>query len=87
LSKDITATDTLITVENASSISTESYLDIDGEEVYVKLKSGNVLTVERGRDGTSITSHLTGAPVKSITTADNALIQDGDDFGFSGSTV
>jgi hypothetical protein len=62
-------------------------LDIEGEEVYVKLKSGNVLTVERGRDETTITSHLSGSEVKSITSQDNALIQEGDDFGFSGSTL
>jgi hypothetical protein len=85
LSKDISTTDLLISVENASSITANSYLDIEGEEVYVKSVSGNTLTVERGRDNTTITSHLTGAPIKSITTADNALIEDGDDFGFSGS--
>ena len=84
LAKDITTEDTLIQVNNASSISTNTYLDIDGEEVYVKLKTGNILTVERGRDGTTITSHLSGAEVKSITTADNALVESDDDFGFSG---
>jgi len=87
LAKDISTTDTLIEVNNASSISAKTYLDIEGEEVYVKLKNGNILTVERGKDGTTITSHLSGADVKSITTADNALVEDGDDFGFSGSTV
>ena len=87
LSKDITTTDVLITVDDASSISTKTYLDIEGEEVYVKLKSGNVLTVERGKDETTITSHLRGAAVKSITAADNALIEEGDDFGFNGTTV
>ena len=85
LSKDINVTDTLIAVNDASSINTKTYLDIEGEEVYVKLKSGNVLTVERGKDGTTITSHLSGAEVKSITTSDSELIEDGDDFGFSGS--
>jgi hypothetical protein len=87
LAKDISTTDILIEVNNASSISTKTYLDIEGEEVYVKLKNGNILTVERGKDGTTITSHLSGADVKSITTTDNALVEDGDDFGFSGSTV
>jgi hypothetical protein len=87
LSKDISTTDTLIPVNDASSISVNTYLDIEGEEVYVKLKSGNVLTVERGRDETTITSHLSGSEVKSITSQDNALIQEGDDFGFSGSTL
>ena len=86
LSKDVTTTDLLITVDDASSINIKTYLDLEGEEVYVKLKSGNVLTVERGKDGTTVTSHLRGAPVKSITTADNALIEEGDDFGFSGTT-
>ena len=87
LSKDISTTDILIEVDNASSISTNTYLDLEGEEVYVKLKSGNILTVDRGRDGTTITSHLRGSSVKSITAADDLLIEDGDDFGFSGSTI
>lgn len=87
LSKDITTTDVLITVDDASSILEKTYLDIEGEEVYVKLKSGNVLTVERGKDETTITSHLRGSAVKSITAADNALIEEGDDFGFNGTTA
>ena len=87
LSKDITTEDTLITVNSVGSIVVNSYLDIEGEEVFVKRISGNVLTVERGKDDTTITSHLSGAEVKSITTADNVLIEEGDDFGFSGSAV
>ena len=87
LSKDITTEDTLITVNSVGSIAVNSYLDIEGEEVFVKRISGNVLTVERGRDGTVITSHLSGAEVKSITTSDNVLIEEGDDFGFNGSSV
>ena len=87
LSKDITTEDTLIIVNSVGSIVVNTYLDIEGEEVFVKRISGNVLTVERGRDGTSITSHLSGAEVKSITTADNVLIEEGDDFGFSGSAI
>jgi hypothetical protein len=87
ISKDITTEDISITVNDASSISPNTYLEIEGEEIYVKSKSGNVLTVVRGKDGTSIASHLSGAQVKSITSADNLLIEDGDDFGFSGSTL
>jgi hypothetical protein len=87
ITKDITTEDILITVNSTSSISVNTYLDIEGEEVYVKLKSGNILTVDRGRDDTTITSHLAGAEVKLITTADNLLIEEGDDFGFSGSTT
>lgn len=84
LSKDITTTDVLIEVNNASSISPNTYLDLEGEEIFVKSISGNILTVERGKDNTLITSHLSGAEVKSITTADNELVEAGDNFGFSG---
>jgi hypothetical protein len=87
IAKDITTEDTLITVNDASSITASTYLDIGGEEVYVKLKNGNILTVDRGADGTTITSHLAGEQVKSITAADNALVEEGDDFGFDGSFV
>ena len=87
LSKDITTEDTLIAVNSVEFIIINTYLDIEGEEVFVKRISGNVITVERGRDGTPITSHLSGAEVKSITTADNVLVEEGDDFGFNGSAV
>lgn len=86
LAKDISVTDILIEVNNATSILPNTYIDLEGEELYVKSKSGNILTVERGKDNTTITSHLSGAEIKSITTADNALIEEGDDFGFSGSS-
>ena len=85
LTNDISTTDTLITVNDASTISTNTYLDLEGEEIYVISKSENVLKVERGKDNTNITSHLAGSPIKSITAADDALIEEGDDFGFSGS--
>jgi hypothetical protein len=85
LTKDIDTESTLIHISDSSSIISNTYLDIEGEEVFVKLVSGNTITVERGKDGTPITSHLIGAEVKSITTADSLLIEDGDDFGFSGS--
>jgi hypothetical protein len=87
LLNDITIDDTLIAVNNASTIQPNTYLDIEGEEIFVKIVSGNTLTVDRGRDGTSITPHLAGAEIKSITSSDSELIETGDDFGFSDSTL
>lgn len=84
LSKDITPDDILISVNNASAINPNTYLDLEGEEIFVKSISSNILTVERGKDNTLITSHLSGAEIKSITTADNALVESGDNFGFNG---
>lgn len=84
ISADISTEDSLISVNDASGISANSYLDLEGEEIFVRSKSGNVLTVDRGRDNTTITSHLSGAEIKSITSTDNELVEEGDDFGFSG---
>jgi hypothetical protein len=83
LSTDVGKDDTSITVNNANSISVNTYIDLEGEGLLVKEKTGNVIKVERGKDGTTITSHLAGAPIKSITSEDNSLIEEGDDFGFS----
>ena len=55
--------------------------------MYIKSISGNNLTVLRGQDGTTVTDHLRGAPVHIINAADNALVEEGDDFGFSGSVL
>jgi len=85
LSKDIAVVDTIINVNDASSITTKTYIDVGGEEMYVTGINGTAVTVKRGQDGTTIQTHLTGAEVKSIGAADNALVEAGDDFGFSGS--
>lgn len=84
LSVDLGESDTLVKVNDASSIAKNTYIYIDEEEMYVTSKSGNTLTVVRGSDNTTATSHVLGAAVKKITSEDNQLIEVGDDFGFSG---
>ena len=91
LSNDILITDTIIAVDNASSINastntTRVFITIGEEEMKVIKKDGNNLTVERGRDGTTPASHLRGDGIGLITDADDVLIPEGDDFGFDGST-
>jgi hypothetical protein len=83
LSKDISPTDTLIEVNNASNIPENTYIYIDEEEMYVDSKVSNILTVVRGSDSTVASSHVSGSAVSKITAADNELIEVGDDFGFS----
>jgi hypothetical protein len=85
LSKDVTTEDTSIEVESIGSITANTYLDLGGEELFVKSILGNTLYVERGLDETTISTHLKGSPVKTIQSIDNSLVEDGDDFGFSGS--
>jgi hypothetical protein len=85
LSKDLTDIATILEVNDSSTISVGGVIIIDDENFRVASKSGNKITVERGYDNTSPVSHVSGAEVKLITSADANLIQFGDDFGFSGS--
>lgn len=85
LKNDVNKTDTLIELVDIAGITAGLYLDINKEEVYVESVSGNILTVRRGQDSTTILDHVAGSEVKVITNADDILIQPGDDFGFSGS--
>ena len=83
-SEDITITNKVFTVDDASVLTAKTYVDLNGEELFIKSISGNKITVERGQDGTTVVSHVKGSPIKIINDADDALIQEGDDFGFSG---
>ena len=83
-SEDITITNKVFTVEDASVLTAKTYVDLNGEELFIKSISGNKITVERGQDGTTVVSHVKGSPIKVINAADDALIEEGDDFGFSG---
>ena len=83
ITNDIDAQTAIINVNNAGSIVAGTYVSIDNEELYIKSKSGNTLTVLRGADNTPITEHVSGTAVKSITAEDANLIPAGDDFGFS----
>ena len=90
LADDISLTDTKINVEDASQITIPStgklFVDLGGEELWIKSKDGNELIVARGQDNTTAVGHLRGDPIKSITEADAVLIEEGDDFGFDGTT-
>ena len=84
LDVDITDNATIIAVNDATNIPERSYITIDDETLYVKKKVNNDLTVTRGMYNTSASEHVGGAGVLLITAADNAAIEAGDDFGFSG---
>lgn len=86
LSKDITNSETFISVSDSSLITSGNYIIIDDEAMYVKSVSNNILTVSRATDNTVATTHVLGSDIKKITDADNLMIEIGDDFGFSGST-
>ena len=85
LAADITKTAKTFEVADGSALTANTYINIEGEQMFLKSISGNSITVRRGEDKTTATIHLGGEEIHEITAADNALIETGDDFGFSGS--
>ena len=86
LSANVNLTDTIIEVDDGTKVSAQTYIYIDQEELYIEAVSTNKLTVRRAQDNTTVQNHVLGAQVKTITDADDNLIEGGDDFGFDGST-
>ena len=83
LDQDIEDVDVVFKVADSSTITENTYIELDGEELYVLDVLTDSIKVKRGQDKTTPTKHVKGEAIKSITNADDALIQDGDDFGFS----
>jgi len=96
IEEDLSADERYITVADASGIAAELTttvgsrkcvrIVIDGELMHVKQVSGNQLVVERGYEGTVATEHVNGTCINLLSTADDALIEIGDDFGFNETT-
>jgi len=84
LAGDVDETQTVIDVVAGSALTVKTYIDIDDEEMYITKITSNKITVERGKDGRTAAAHVNGTEIKGITAADDALIEMGDDFGFSG---
>lgn len=83
LAQDIDNKITKFNVNDSSLLSVNDYIEIDSEEMLIKEISGNSLTVFRGKDNSEIISHTNGTTVNIINNADDLLIQQDDDFGFS----
>jgi hypothetical protein len=85
LASDIDQSSTLLTVNDTSSLAINKYITIDNEELYItSIPSSTTIIVNRGADGTTASSHVSGTEIKLITQSDNSLIPFGDDFGFDG---
>ncbi len=60
---DVTATQTTITVDAGTSFAHGQTIRIDTEQMYVPSISTHILTVERGVNGTTATTHLNNADI------------------------
>jgi hypothetical protein len=84
LAENIDLTETKITVEDGTKVTNNTNIYIGDENMFVTKISGNDLSVKRAQMNTTPQEHVLGAAVFSITEADNAFIEIGDDFGFDG---
>ena len=84
LGENVDMVETVIEVDDGTTISSGEYIYIDQEEMYVESVTGNKLVVKRAQDGTPLQNHVLGSQVYTITQEDNTRIELGDDFGFDG---
>jgi len=86
LAENVNLVDTIIEVDDGSTITENTYIYVGNESMYVEAVTGNKLTVRRSQDNTTQENHVLGSKVFTITAEDNDLIEFGDNFGFDGTT-
>jgi len=74
---------TAFEVNDAVSLVVNTYITIEDEEMLIKSISGNTITVIRGQDGSVTIPHVYGTSINVLNAADDELIPQDDDFGFS----
>lgn len=83
LNQDIDDKVTAFEVNDAVSLVVNTYITIEDEEMLIKSISGNTITVIRGQDGSVTIPHVYGTSINVLNAADDELIPQDDDFGFS----
>ena len=70
-------------VSATTDLAANQRIIIDTEIMKIRSISGQNVTVFRGHDNTIVATHEHNAPIGILNTADDALIEFGDDFGFN----
>jgi hypothetical protein len=87
LAKDVETEDSKILVESTIGLQVNQLIDINGETLQIKAVNdyNKEVTVTRSLYNTSLLEHVQGSQIYIIDSQDDALIEPGDDFGFTGS--
>jgi hypothetical protein len=83
LLQDIDDEITEFTVSDTSLLSKNDYIMIEDEEMLITSIIENEIKVVRGKDNTIIAPHTKNSYIHIINNADDALIEQDDDFGFT----
>ncbi len=83
LTESLTTSETLINVNDSTTLKIGDRIIIDSEIMRVNKKTSNQITVTRGYSRTIKAEHINGSKINVLSTADDVLIAVGDDFGFN----
>jgi len=84
INEDLTTSETRITLNNVIGLSANDRIVADSEIMKVtSIEDATTIIVKRGFDSSIAAEHITGVKINKLTTADDALIEVGDDFGFN----
>ena len=83
LSSPVDSDDQRLTVASASGIAQWDNIQVGNEVMRVTAVSGNDVTVIRAHNNTTASAHASAANVLKIDSADDALLDSDDDFGFN----
>ena len=84
LREPLTKTETRISVSTSSGLAVDNRIIINNEIMKVtEIVDGETITVKRGYDGSTVTTHLENTSIDVLTPADDNLIDIDDDFGFN----
>ena len=84
INEDLTTSETRITLNNVTGLSVNDRIVADSEIMKVSsIEDATTIIVKRGFDSSIAAKHISGIKVNKLTTADDALIEPGDDFGFN----
>ena len=84
INEDLTTSETRITLNNVIGLSVNDRIVADSEIMKVSsIEDATTIIVKRGFDSSIAAKHISGIKVNKLTTADDALIEPGDDFGFN----
>ena len=84
INEDLTTTETRVTVTDSTSLAVNSRIVVGSEIMKVsEVVDAITIIVKRGFDSSIATKHISGSTINLLTTADDAQVAPGDDFGFN----
>jgi len=83
ITAEVTTKQTLISVSSAASLTANTYIQINSEVMRIREINGTNLLVQRAQFDTKLAEHYSGTAISQVDAQDNALIEVGDEFGFT----